>query len=95
MPVILIGTLDTKGVEFQFVRDLLNAAGVATLVIDAGVQGPPHFAPDIPRDEVFNAANTSLATLQQAADRGRSLLELLKILSATVPDFVAVASKRL
>ena len=26
MPVVLLGTLDTKGVEFQFVRDLLHAA---------------------------------------------------------------------
>jgi uncharacterized protein (UPF0261 family) len=37
MPVLLIGTLDTKGVELQFVRDLLHQGGVATVVIDAGV----------------------------------------------------------
>ena len=30
MPVILLGTLDTKGQEFAFTRDLLRAAGVAT-----------------------------------------------------------------
>jgi hypothetical protein len=29
---------------------------------------------------------------QQAADRGRSLRQLLNILHATVPDFVAVVS---
>lgn len=73
MAVVLIGTLDTKGVEFQFVRDVLNAAGVATLVIDAGVQGPPHFPPDIPREQVFQAANTSLAALQTAGDRGKAI----------------------
>src|SRR5438132_13265565 len=37
MAVLLIGTLDTKGLECQFVRDLLTAAGVSTRVIDAGV----------------------------------------------------------
>ena len=31
MPVLLIGTLDTKGVEFAFVRDLLRAAGLTPL----------------------------------------------------------------
>src|SRR6202158_3704697 len=61
MPVILIGTLDTKGVEFQSVRALLNQAGVATLVLDAGVQQPPYFPPDVPREQVFAAAGTSLA----------------------------------
>jgi uncharacterized protein (UPF0261 family) len=33
MPVLLIGTLDTKGVEFQFVCDLLHQAGVATSML--------------------------------------------------------------
>lgn len=73
MPVLLIGTLDTKGVEFQFVRDRLDAAGVATLVIDAAVQGPAHFPPDIPRDQVFAAAGTSLASVQRAGDRGKAI----------------------
>jgi uncharacterized protein (UPF0261 family) len=73
MPVILIGTLDTKGVEYRFVRDLLNQAGVATLVIDAGVQGPPHFPPDVPREQVFAAAGTTLAAIQKANDRGRAV----------------------
>src|SRR5262249_4579502 len=56
MPVILLGTLDTKGVEFQYVRDLLQQQGVATLVVDAGSQGAPVFPPDVPRDRVFEAA---------------------------------------
>src|SRR5262245_17915524 len=73
MPVILLGTLDTKGAEYQFIRELLRDAGVATLAIDAGVQGPPLFAPDVPRDRVFEAAGTSLAAVVQAADRGRAV----------------------
>lgn len=73
MPVLLVGTLDTKGVEFQFVRDLLNEAGVGTLVIDAGVMGPPHFTPDIPRERVFAAAGTSLEEIQRAGDRGKAI----------------------
>src|SRR5581483_4539392 len=32
--VLLIGTLDTKGVEFQFVRERHRAAGIDTLVMD-------------------------------------------------------------
>jgi uncharacterized protein (UPF0261 family) len=73
MPVILVGTLDTKGVELAFVRDLLNNAGVATIVIDAGVLGLPHFAPEITRERVFAAAGVSLESIRQANDRGKAI----------------------
>jgi uncharacterized protein (UPF0261 family) len=71
MSIILPGTLDTKGVEFQFVRDLLRQCGLETLVIDVGVLGPPHFTPDVPRERVYEAAGTTLAALQRAGDRGQ------------------------
>jgi uncharacterized protein (UPF0261 family) len=73
MAVLLLGTFDTKGVEYAFVRDLLHAAGLATLTMDAGVQGPPHFAPDIPREQIFAAAGTTLAAVVQAGDRGKAV----------------------
>jgi uncharacterized protein (UPF0261 family) len=73
MPILLLGTLDTKGVEFQFVRDLLKAHGLDTLVIDAGVTGPPHFTPDVPRERVFAAAGTSLDAILKAGDRGKAV----------------------
>jgi uncharacterized protein (UPF0261 family) len=73
MPVVLPGTLDTKGVELQFVRNLLNQHGLETLVIDVGVMGPPHFTPDVPRERVFEAAGTTLAAVQRAGDRGKAI----------------------
>ena len=73
MPVVLIGTFDTKGVEFQFVRDRLNAVGIATRTIDAGVLGPPHFLPDVDREQVYAAAGTSYEAVRQANDRGQAV----------------------
>ena len=73
MPVILVGTLDTKGIEYQFIRDRLNAAGVATTVIDAGVVGPSAFEPDISREQVYAAAGTNLEEVRAAGDRGRAI----------------------
>ena len=73
MPVLLIGTLDTKGVEIAFVRDLLREAGLDVLVLDAGVLGPPAFPPDVPREQVFAAAGEDLDALRRAADRGRAV----------------------
>jgi uncharacterized protein (UPF0261 family) len=73
MPVILIGTLDTKGAEYAFVRDRLRAAGVATRVIDAGVTGNPTFEPDVPRDRLYAAAGTTLEAIRRANDRGKAI----------------------
>jgi uncharacterized protein (UPF0261 family) len=87
MPVLLIGTLDTKGVEFQFVRDLLRSSGVDCLVLDAGVLNGPLFAPDIPREEVYAAAGTSIDTIRAAADRGNAI--------TSAAQGVAVIAKRL
>jgi uncharacterized protein (UPF0261 family) len=73
MPVLLIGTLDTKGTEIAFVRDLLRSAGLAVLVADAGALGFPAFAPDIPREEIYAAAGARVEELCRAADRGRAI----------------------
>jgi uncharacterized protein (UPF0261 family) len=78
MPVLLIGTLDTKGSEFQYVQDRLRAAGVTTLVLDAGVLQAPLFAPDIPREEVYAAAGVSFESIQRAGDRGQAIAAAAK-----------------
>ncbi len=73
MAVLLIGTLDTKGVELGFVRDMIRAAGLQTIVIDAGAMGAPRLAADVTRDAVFAGAGTTLAAVRRAADRGEAI----------------------
>ena len=73
MAVVLIGTLDTKGRELAFVRDLLRARGLETIVVDSGSQGPPSFEPDVTRDEVFRRAGTSSEAVKRRGDRGEAV----------------------
>jgi uncharacterized protein (UPF0261 family) len=73
MAVLLIGTLDTKGTETAFVRDQLKAAGVEVRVADAGVLGPPAFAPDVTREQLYSAAGSGAEQLRKAADRGKAI----------------------
>jgi uncharacterized protein (UPF0261 family) len=65
--VVLVGTLDTKGVEYDYLRRRLEAAGVAALLVDVGTQGSPRTAADVSRDEVAAAGGLDLAAL---SDRG-------------------------
>ncbi len=73
MSVLLIGTLDTKGTEFAYVRDRLLAAGVTVTVVDAGVLAPPTFTPDISRERVFAAAGANYALVRASGDRGKAV----------------------
>ena len=58
-PVVIVGALDTKGEEFRFVRDLIQARGLETIVVDFGVMGDPPFQPDIAADEVAHAGEAA------------------------------------
>jgi uncharacterized protein (UPF0261 family) len=71
--VMLLGTLDTKGREYAFVRDLIEARGLKTFVLDAGVLGEPTFTPDSPASLTAEAGGTTLAALREKRDRGYAL----------------------
>lgn len=71
--IVLIGTLDTKGEEYNFVRTALNEQGIDTILIDTGILDSPRAEADISRDDVASAANTSVATLAEEHDRGSAI----------------------
>lgn len=73
MTVVIVGTLDTKGEEIGFARDVLTAEGVAVHVIDTGVVGEPGIEPDTSASEVAEAAGTTLEHLRDEADRGEAM----------------------
>jgi len=71
--ILLIGTLDTKGSEYAYVRDLIVARGQRVLVVNAGIASEPSFVPDISAAEVAKAGGSSLVALRAKADRGFAL----------------------
>jgi uncharacterized protein (UPF0261 family) len=73
MSVVVVGTLDTKGEEIGFARDVIEAQGVDVHVVDVGVLGEPELEPDTPASEVAEAAGTTLEQLREAADRGAAV----------------------
>ncbi len=71
--VDLVATLDTKGLEADFVRRALAQQGVAVRLIDAGCLGDPACAPDVARERVFEAAGTTLGEMLRRGDRGEAV----------------------
>lgn len=76
--VVLIGTLDTKGAEYGFVRERLHAAGVDTILVDCGTAGAPVIEPDVPAAEVAAAVGADLAALTAAGDRGDAVTTMAR-----------------
>ena len=71
--VVLLGTLDTKGDEYAYIRALLSGHGVETILIDAGVLGEPRAAADVTREEVAKAVGADVRALADAGDRGAAV----------------------
>jgi len=64
--VLLIGTFDTKGKEYQYLREKLEEEGVHPLLMDVSCKRlPSEFSSDIPCDEVAQAANADFASVSQ------------------------------
>jgi len=79
--VVLLGTLDTKGTEYQFLRSQLLDLGVEVLLVDAGSGGPPLATPDVPAAEVAAAAGAELEAL---TDRGEAVETMARGAEAVV-----------
>ena len=71
--VCIVGTMDTKGVEFSFIKSQIESTGVSTCVINTGILGEPQLTPDVSADEVAQAAGSSLDALRDEGDRGNSV----------------------
>jgi uncharacterized protein (UPF0261 family) len=82
--VVLVGTLDTKGTEYAYLRDRLRAHGVGTLLVDVGTLEPPLTEPDIDRHAVAAAGGIDLDELVRERDRGRSVGAMASAAAAVV-----------
>jgi len=71
--LVITGSLDTKGREFTFLKELIEKEGLDTLVVDFGVMGEPVLTPDITRQEVANAGGGDLASLASGEHKDEAM----------------------
>lgn len=97
--IVVIGTLDTKGDQIEYLKRQIEKGGHSVCVIDIGVLGEPFFVPDVTREKVARAAGSNLEDIvamgnanaaMEAMSRGA--LELVKgmVSEDTVGGVVAV-----
>lgn len=68
--ILLLGTMDTKGSEFGFIKEKITEQGHRAVVLDAGILGTPLLEADIPHEEVAQAAGTTIKDLVAQGKEG-------------------------
>jgi uncharacterized protein (UPF0261 family) len=72
--IALIGTLDTKGREIEYVRGRLRKLGATPIVVDSGILGEAEdCVPDISRAEVAREGGHELDEVRAAGSRGAAV----------------------
>ena len=71
--IALVVTLDTKGEESTYVKELIERGGYSVIVIDVGTgaRGSLPFPPDVSREEVAQAAGVTIADILSLGQRGQ------------------------
>ena len=82
--VVIIGALDTKGAEFAFVKRLIEAEGLDTLVVDFGTMGAPEFEPDVSREEVAAAAGGDISYFASGEHKDEAMQTMARGLAVVV-----------
>ncbi|MFZ7111760.1 MAG: Tm-1-like ATP-binding domain-containing protein, partial [Desulfatiglandales bacterium] len=68
--ILLIGTLDTKGDELFFIKDLVEKAHHRPIIMDTGV-GESKFKPDITTEEILRHSGKNMEELTALQDGGK------------------------
>jgi len=87
--VVLIGTLDTKGREYAWLRDELGRLGCDVIAVDVGTREPAGLTPQIDHARVAAAGGADLAELRRAGDRGAAVAAMGEGAAAVLADLLA------
>ena len=74
--IAIIGTLDTKGEEVQYIKELIERHGHQAIVIDTGILGEPPFKPTVTHQQVAQASGVSLEEIIAFGNEGKAIAKM-------------------
>ncbi|MFD1408620.1 Tm-1-like ATP-binding domain-containing protein [Kroppenstedtia eburnea] len=84
--IAVIGALDTKGKDYAFVKEAIEARGHRALLIDVGILGEPYIPADIPSEKVAEASGVTLDELRNKGDKSLAMLVMTKGVAKVVKE---------
>jgi len=76
--ILILAALDTKGNEVRFLKDRIEEYGARTILIDAGILGEPILPPDFTRQQVAEAAGSTMEKVRSDTSEGEAMEVLIK-----------------
>lgn len=86
--IAIIGTFDTKGTEFEFIKKFVREQGLDTLCIHAGAF-EPLFAPDVSNAEVAASVGVSMEEISSKRDRAFATDVMSRGAEKLIPELYA------
>lgn len=71
--IAVMATLDTKGDQIEYVKDIIESRGHEVILIDVGVLGDPTCTPSITKNEVALAAGSTLERIIRFNDEAKAM----------------------
>lgn len=75
--IVVIGTMDTKGLEIAYLGEQIRAAGYRALLMDVGARAQSTIAADIPVEKVVAAIGEKIETIR-AMPRGEAVEQICR-----------------
>jgi uncharacterized protein (UPF0261 family) len=86
--IAILGSLDTKGQEVDFLRNIVRSEGGLPLVIDTGVLDGPTTSANVTRHDVAHAADSSIEALIRQGDKAHALVTMAQGASTIVRELL-------
>lgn len=86
--IVIVATMDTRGDEVQYLKQIIEKKGHNVITIDAGIMGEPLVKGDIPREKVAELGGKSLNELIEAAKKGADRAEATNVMIEGVKKIV-------
>ena len=87
--VVLLGTLDTKGPEYAYLKARVEELGCDVIMVNAGVLGDPDYLVEFNRSDVAQAAEVDLELMEREQDRGAAVTNMARGAAAVVKQLHA------
>jgi uncharacterized protein (UPF0261 family) len=87
--IVIVATLDTRGDEVEFLKELIEDKGPTVITVDVGVMGSPYRPGDFSREKVAEAGGKSLQQLVEAANAGAGRKQATDVMIAGARRIVA------
>ena len=76
--ILIVSTLDTKGVEILYLRDAIKGLGKAPVILDISMRQPEGAKADIPPQEVAKAGGSSFEEILASGERAKNTAVMTK-----------------